>query len=215
MDYGQILKDSKPRWMEDGLGLRGQSDPKQSQQSLMLPFSQSSSPVVRPRGEQLDFGNDPMPFVDNSSTTGTGGGGGGVTALKPWDIIATPAEGGGFNVKLYPATLGGYMPTGMFTEFFVDDTETAFFVVSATTDGKAVTSCSLGTETSAPTPSTPALGAAPSTFKCTVAIMTNGTAYNLWGKSLSATPKEVLREDKPSPSALELPYRSYYNWLIA
>lgn len=147
------------------------------------------------------------------------GGGGGSSSILPWTPLITPVTNNsgqvtGYKVKLYPATFAGLMPAGMFAEFQMGLTESKFFVVSANTDGKAVTSCTLDAESGAPVPPTPSLAAAPSTFKTLVAVVASGTGYNLMGKSVSAFPREVLREDKSNPTAFELPYRSYYNWSV-
>ena len=138
-------------------------------------------------------------------------------SINPWDIFITPTgTGGGATVKFQPGAISGALPSNMFSSFACNLSPTYYLMAAcSSSDGSTITSSTLSflqTSPSAPPAST--ASSAPSSFSFPLGVLIAGTFYNLYSRSVLVSSKEVLRTDKTAPSALELPYTSYWNWVV-
>jgi hypothetical protein len=148
--------------------------------------------------------------------------GGGTSTVYPWDIVSvvgvgTPDDDGkysSYTAKVYPAMISGSMPGNMFTPITFGPDDTKYLTASITTDGMSVVSSTIALEDSPATPATPTLGRAPASLKVSLCVIAKLNYYNLWKRNITVQSREVLREDKPDPSAMELPYQSWWGWNI-
>ena len=138
-------------------------------------------------------------------------------SINPWDIFITPTgTGSGATVKFQPGTISGALPSNMFSSFSCNLIPTYYLMAAcSSSDGSTINSSTLSfLQTSPSTPPASTASSAPSSFSFPLGVLVAGTFYNLYSRSVIVSSKEVLRTDKTEPSALELPYTSYWNWVV-
>jgi hypothetical protein len=133
----------------------------------------------------------------------------------PWDQVVISQTSGTITFKFMPASVGGVMPDNIFTEYTAPMTGTKWYWVEATTTGGSVSSCTINSGTTQPTPTTGTADSPPSSFKVLVSVSVEGVYFNLLKKNLSAVPVESYRTSRTGVGPFELPYTSYWNWIFA
>lgn len=132
------------------------------------------------------------------------------TAISPFDFIGVTST----TCQFQPGTIAGLIPTNMFATLTFSSA-TSFLLATCTTSGQKVTAATLSIASSVPSFPIPTVGAAPGTLYIVLGTFASGAFTNLWKKSLAATPKEVMRVPKSSPTAFELPFTSYWDWAVS
>jgi hypothetical protein len=156
-------------------------------------------------------------FVRSSGGYSLNVSGGGPTApaKSPWDQIVTSQISGTITFRFQPGSVGGVMPSNIFTDFTAQASGTKWFWVEATTTAGSVSSCTINSGTTQPAMATAAADSPPSSFKVLVSVSVEGVYFNLLKKSISAVPVESYRTSRTGAGPFELPYTSYWNWVFA
>lgn len=144
-------------------------------------------------------------------------------AITPFDIFATknmtgspPTWDGTYNVTIYPGTVNGLLPTNVFSTITGIGTGTYYAAITATTDGKTITSSVWGLSASPPTAQTPTVWTAPTTFVYLFGVLVSGQPYRTIAPgSLQFEPINIMKIPKVSPGANVIPWDNYYEWGIA
>ena len=134
-----------------------------------------------------------------------------------WDVeltaIGNPVTS--YSFEVWPGLIAAMLPSNMFDTFNVSASGTFYIIATCTTDGKAVTSSVLSVESAPPALPAPQIGAGASSLGFVIGVFVDGTYFNAWKKNISVATREVIREDKPSPGPLELPYISWWGWSVS
>jgi len=131
-------------------------------------------------------------------------------SVYPFDFIGVSST----TCQFQPGTIAGLIPTNMFATLTFS-TSTSYLLATCATSGQKVTAASLSIVSSVPSFPIPTVGAAPSTLYIVLGTFTSGSFTNLWQKSISATPKEVMRVPVTNPTAFQLPFTSYWDWSVS
>jgi hypothetical protein len=145
----------------------------------------------------------------------SGGGGPSAPVKSPWDQIVSSQTSTTITFRFQPGSVGGVMPSNIFTDFTATLTDTKWFWVDATTTAGSVSSCTISSGSTQPAPGTAAADAPPSSFKVLIGVSVNGTYFNVLKKNISAVPVESYRTSRTGAGPFELPYTSYWNWVFA
>jgi len=132
----------------------------------------------------------------------------------PFKISFPTATGCQFQA----GTINGLLPSNyndILTLPATTPTYVRYIVVKGASAGKNITTAELAVETLAPTIGT-AIDSSPTTYSCLLYVISTGVAYRTIGKSsILAMPQEIMRSPEAPATALELPYKSTYQWLFA
>jgi hypothetical protein len=150
-----------------------------------------------------------------SSLVVSGGGGPTAPVKSPWDQSVSSQTTTTITFKFQPGSVGGVMPSNIFTDFTAPVSGTTWFWVEATTTAGSVSSCTISSGSTQPAPGTAAADAPPSSFKVLIGVSVNGTYFNVLKKNISAVPVESYRTSRTGAGPFELPYTSYWNWVFA
>lgn len=116
-----------------------------------------------------------------------------------------------------PGTINQIIPSNHFDgdalrEFSVSANTLTYVVLTATTNGKEITSATLSTETAAPAAQAATLFSLPAEIKYTLGLVYNTSVFQIEKTSISLTGKVVVSTERPNPAPGELPFNAYYVW---
>lgn len=100
----------------------------------------------------------------------------------PFDMSLKKVEDGDdFLLTLTAGSCNGYLPSNMFEEFEVGESETVKVKLRATSDGAAITSCELIVDNDDPEPQPPTPWGLPLSVDILIGVVKDGVAYKAIG----------------------------------
>ncbi len=133
----------------------------------------------------------------------------------PWKVTRND-EGGTKRVRVHPGSIGGVVPTNIFPPPTISGTGLEFVVldVSINPASGSVSSCSLSIESTQPTPPVPTSSAPTSSFADVIAVIHDGSIFQVRSRNLNAISQELFQETVEEPAIGERNYIPWYVWNV-
>lgn len=172
-------------------------------------------PVVTPEQSRTPIVNQLIDRVHtlrpDASDASTGGGSTPSTTTYPFQPVIT-----GTSATITYGTLNGIAPTNISSTFTIPSSGVRYLSLDVVASSGGVSSSTLSITSSAPSVPGVTLGFPPNSFSWPLYYINNQVLYRLIGLgSVIATSREVFRVQKSMPTPDNLPYDSYYTWLIS
>jgi hypothetical protein len=145
------------------------------------------------------------------------GGGAPATPPHPWKTTRNDdTETETKRVRVHPGSIGGVVPTNVFPPLTISGTGLEFVVldVSINPANGGVSSCSLSIESTQPTPPVPTPSAPTSSFADVIAVIYDGSVYQVRSRNLNAFSQELFQETVEEPAIGERNYIPWYVWNV-
>jgi hypothetical protein len=143
------------------------------------------------------------------------GAGGGSSGPCPFKIIQNLVNPSVLNVKIQPGTVNGILPANFAIGVDISSVGTYYIILRCNTSTGIVTNVNLIASTSPNSPLTTSLWSPPSQFEILIALIVNGTTYQVSScKNYSAIAEESYKTEKLNPVVGLSPYDIYYAWKI-
>ena len=155
----------------------------------------------------------------------TSGGGVIPDELHPWKIInmsgtGTPDADGkypNYEFSVYLGKINGIMPPNLFDVdklalFTVSGYSVGNVILKAKSNGKEIISATVEISSSVPTPKPAEKFAVPTDLDILLAVVYNGSVFQIEDTHFVAEPSFVGIVTKSSPAAGEYPYEVFFNW---
>jgi hypothetical protein len=123
-----------------------------------------------------------------------------------------------YLVTVRPGTANNIIAANHFNgaqleKFSLAKDQFGYAVLTASTNGKEITSTTLGIETTAPAGQTASLFSLPTEVKFTLGVIYNSSVYQIVTNNILVSGKIVYTKDKSVPAAPgELPFEIWYHW---
>ena len=143
-----------------------------------------------------------------------GGGSAAVTIYPPWYPFFTTVMGAQ-AANFYPGTIGGLLPTNMFSALALDQTNPNYVYAAMTASGGNLTGATLTASTTYPTIAAATSASPPTSFNIPIGIFTVPTnvASNIIGfGNIWVQPFVVLLDTINTGALLTAPFTPWYNW---
>jgi len=141
----------------------------------------------------------------------------GSLAQQPWQLYQSADGRGNQTIRVYPGTVNGLLPSNIFEEFKISGSKTLYLIATVKAGPKGeITDCTLKTSGAQPKPTQANKNAPPTQFSFVVGALENGSVFSVFA-GLASIPleiKEVFRVQKNIKSFFEVPFDSYYSWVI-
>jgi hypothetical protein len=145
-------------------------------------------------------------------------GGSGSTAVNPpWFPFTTQDVHGNYQANFYAGTVGGIVPSNMFSPVSLTQGVTNYLYLACTASGGIITGATITASTSAPTIAASTSGAPPTSFNVPIGIfnlsgaapvLNNVVGFgNIW-----VQPYVSLLTTAATPTVLTSPFTVTYNW---
>jgi hypothetical protein len=134
--------------------------------------------------------------------------------IDPESNPASPS----YLATVRPGTINQIVPSNHFDDaelrgFSVTKNTLTYLVLTATTNGKEITSAILSAETTAPAAQSATLFALPTEIKYTLGLVYNSSVYQTIKDNISVSGKIVYTKDKATPAQPgQLPFEIWYVW---
>ena len=128
----------------------------------------------------------------------------------PWEVSNFSST----SVKVNVGTIGGIVPSNIFSALTTTGTGVEYIVVTATMTSNAPTSALISRQATAPTPSLTTENAPPAEVHDVLAILQDGIPYQVRTRNLQVESEEVFREPVASPVPGEMNYIPWHRWKI-
>jgi hypothetical protein len=143
--------------------------------------------------------------------------GGAPRVLHPFQIFASPKEGGGATVRVRPGTINSVLPDNVFSgnklaERSIGQDSLSHVKLVATSDSRQITSATIVVSGSTTSAQTPVAFSLPSTAEFLLGVVYNTTVYQVAFNNFIVTGKQQYIASKTSPGLGELPYEVFYAW---
>ena len=112
-------------------------------------------------------------IVNASTSQGTT-----ISQYIPWQLYNVAASGSVYSCNVWPGTVNGMVPSNI-TDTLYTNAVTTYFVCRIYTDGNRITSSTIFTQTTPPSPQTPGVNALPAQADFVFALFIGGIAYNV------------------------------------
>jgi hypothetical protein len=140
----------------------------------------------------------------------------------PFQITSAPdpesnPESPSYLATVRPGTINqiiadNHFDGGELREFSVSSDALNYVVLTATTNGKEITSATLSVENAAPAAQTATVFSLPTEVKYTLGIIYNSAVFQIAKTNIVLTGKIVVSESRTVSNPGELPFNSYYIW---
>jgi hypothetical protein len=134
-----------------------------------------------------------------------------------WDIFIDSDNNGNEVIKVYPGIISGVLPQNILDDFRFSKNKTNYIVAGIKGGAKGnVSECTIRVESKSPTPPKPTESAPPSTFDIVVGIVdADKNVYSLFsGASINLRAQEVFRQQIKVSNFFEVPFKSFYTWVL-
>lgn len=136
--------------------------------------------------------------------------------FPPWYPFITGSSGS-HDANFYPGTVGGIVPSNMFTPVGLTDGDVNYLYLEVTASGGIVTGATIAVSTTYPTLAASNSGSPPSSFNIPIAIFdlsgSSPAVYNTVGfGNIWVQPYVSLLTTAVSPTVLTAPFTVTYNW---
>jgi hypothetical protein len=202
------IAEAKPFWEKDGLGVRGQAQS----------FGSDATTIQRKAQFSIDQNQSQSRFDDNRiPTTQQFEEGGTASTEHPFKIkfsteTAITVNAGTINDLLASGGGGFFNDDGSLKQFAVG-TGLSYVILSANSDGRKFTSCSIQISSSPPSVQQPTLFSLPLTAQFTIGLTYNGKIHQITYDNITVTGRQQYIADKViAAEAGQLPYEIYYVW---
>jgi hypothetical protein len=147
---------------------------------------------------------------DARSVEGTSG------ALHPFQILASPKEGGGATLRVRPGTINSVLPNNLIVDgrlaaFEVSDALN-YVVLTAASNGQQIVSASVAMSPSAPEPQVPTPFGLPTTASFVLGLTKGAAVFQTVNNSILVAGRQQYIIGKTTSAPGELPYTIYYAW---
>jgi hypothetical protein len=142
---------------------------------------------------------------------------GAATIYPPWYPFETQDGSGNYQANFYAGTVGGIVPTNMFTPVALTQNQVNYLYLACTASGGIITAATITASTTYPTIAASTSAAPPTSFNIPIGIfdltgvspvMHNIVGYgNIW-----VQPYVSLLTTAVSPTVLSAPFTVSYNW---
>lgn len=144
------------------------------------------------------------------------GTGGGVSVMPPW-FPTTTGTSGSYTASFAPGTVGGIVPSNMFSAIALTQNQKNYLYLSVTAAAGVITGSTITASTTYPTLAASNTGSPPSSFIIPVAIFdltaTKPAAYNIVGfGNIWVQPFISLWDTINTGALLTAPFTGHYNW---
>lgn len=138
------------------------------------------------------------------------------TVYPPWWPYYTQGSGN-FYANFYPGTVGGLVPSNMFTPLLLTASSKNYVYAQVTATGGVVTGCTLAVSTTYPTLASATSGNAPTSFNVPIAIFdlsgSTPAAFNLVGfGNIWCEPYVTVFDTINTGAPLTAPFTPWFNW---
>jgi hypothetical protein len=130
----------------------------------------------------------------------------------PFQILASPKEGGGATLRVRPGTINGVLPTNWSAEQTVG-TSLSYIILSVTATNNAINSCSLAVSGTAPAAEPePVKWGLPTSFAVIIGLVQGIKVWQVVYNNLSFSSSKRITTDRANPQIGQLPYDNFYTW---
>jgi hypothetical protein len=138
------------------------------------------------------------------------GGGAADTPKHPWKVTSASST----SVKVSVGTIGGIVPSNIFSELTIAGTGTEYVIVTATMTSNAPTSALLSIQTTAPTPSLTNESAPPAEVHDVLAVLLDGQIFQVRSRNLNVESQLVFEAPVTEPQIGEPNTTPWYRWAV-
>ena len=128
----------------------------------------------------------------------------------PWQVSTT----GTGTITLYPGNINSIIPTNMFSELSYAGTGLEFVVLDTAVSGNAPNTCTISVEVTEPDPNANVEQATGTAFADVLALINDGTVYQIRRNNLVAESRKEFSTPVVSPSPGEYNLVDYYRWVV-
>ena len=142
---------------------------------------------------------------------------GAATIYPPWFPFWTQDGSGNYQANFYAGTVGGIVPSNMFTPVALTQNQVNYLYLACTASGGIITAATITASTTYPTIAASTSGAPPTSFNIPIGIFDlTGSApvlHNIVGfGNIWVQPYVSLLTTAVSPTVLSAPFTVTYNW---
>ena len=141
-----------------------------------------------------------------------------VTSEKsPWQIFFGVDDLGREVLKVYPGTINGVLPSNILDGFNIAKGQTNYIVADIKGGPKGnITEVILNSTTKPPEVQEPKESVPPTNFEFLIGMSKDKSIYNIYAgtSSINLEAKEVFRQQIKVSTFFEVPFKSYYNWVV-
>jgi hypothetical protein len=139
-----------------------------------------------------------------------------VAPPQPFQVTLRPNPESETSVlaSVWPGTVNGLLPTNYTVEATLSKTGDYYVILRCTCAGQQVTGVEIMAPTTQPEPAAVIPNALPSTVDVLMAIVAQGTLFQIRTGNLTLAPSERFRQYKAEAEPGTLPWDSYWTWRV-
>lgn len=139
------------------------------------------------------------------------------TTPAPWTPFFTQDGSGNYYANFYPGTVGGIVPSNMFSAITLTQGDVNYLYLEVTASAGTVTAATIAASTTYPTLASPVSGSAPTSFNVPIGIFdltqSPPKCYNVVGfGNIWCQPYVTVFDTINTGAPLKAPFTPWFNW---
>ena len=137
-------------------------------------------------------------------------------ARRSWEVYFSSDNNGNPALQVYPGTIAGVLPSNILDPFTYSKNKTNYVIAEIKGNKNGVASCTLSVNSRPPAPTKAEENAPPSTFELVVGLAKDDSVFSIFSGvgSIPLRVQEVFRQQIKVSDFFEVPFKSFYNWVI-